>query len=95
MPPLPLAVSPSATSPDLIAQISTNLSNTLSTFGRGSVQYAAVLDMLRGAIQELEMEGGGEETQDVTAINGGGGEETAIVNVIEDLRKLLERGLKV
>lgn len=51
--------------------------------------------MLRGAIQELEMEGGGEETQDVTAINGGGGEETAIVNVIEDLRKLLERGLKV
>ncbi|EER43688.1 hypothetical protein HCDG_01718 [Histoplasma capsulatum H143] len=66
MPPLPLAASPSATSPDLIAQISTNLSNTLSTFGRGSAQYVAVLDMLRGAIQELEMEGGGEETQDVT-----------------------------
>ncbi|EDN08422.1 predicted protein [Histoplasma mississippiense (nom. inval.)] len=94
MPPLPQAASPSATSPDLIAQISTNLSNTLSTFGRGSAQYATVLDMLRGAIQELEMEGGGEEMQDVTAIKGGG-EETATVDVIEGLRKLLENGLKV
>lgn len=50
--------------------------------------------MLRGAIQELEMEGGGEEMQDVTAIKGGG-EETATVDVIEGLRKLLENGLKV
>ncbi|PGH36237.1 hypothetical protein GX50_00922 [[Emmonsia] crescens] len=83
---------------NLIPQISTNLSNTLSTFGPTSAQYAAVLDMLRESIRELELEGKGEEMQGIVTINRGGigaGDGAATADVIEGLRELLEQGLRV
>ncbi|EQL34865.1 hypothetical protein BDFG_03311 [Blastomyces dermatitidis ATCC 26199] len=92
MPPPPKTAA-SAKSNLIISQISANLSNTLSTFGPKSAQYAAVLDMLRESIRELEL-----ETQGITATNsggGGGGEKTTTADAIEELRMLLEKGLSV
>ncbi|PGH03469.1 hypothetical protein GX51_04043 [Blastomyces parvus] len=81
----------SAKSNLIISQISTNLSNTLSTFGPNSTQYAAVLDTLRESIRELEL-----EMQGITVTNkGGGGEATTAADAIEELRMLLEKGLNV
>ncbi|KLJ09060.1 hypothetical protein EMPG_15521 [Blastomyces silverae] len=97
MPPPPKTAT-SAKSNPIISQISTNLSNTLSTFGPKSAQYVAVLDMLRESIRELEL-----EMQGITATTrgggggggGGGGEETTTADAIEELRMLLEKGLSV
>ncbi|ODH47036.1 hypothetical protein GX48_06856 [Paracoccidioides brasiliensis] len=82
----------------LISQISTNLSNTLSSFGPSSTQYAAVLDMLRESIlRELERERERERERESVEMScvrvdssGGDGE-----NIIEGLRELLEKALRV
>ncbi|OJD20527.1 hypothetical protein ACJ73_08138 [Blastomyces percursus] len=90
MPPPPKTAA-SATSNLIISQISANLSNTLSTFGPRSAQYAAVLGMLRQSIRELELEMQGI----ITTNRGGGGEKTTAADAIEELRMLLEKGLSV
>ncbi|KAK2788856.1 hypothetical protein FQN53_003044 [Emmonsiellopsis sp. PD_33] len=77
---------PPPTTPNpIITKIAANLTNTLSSFGPQSAQYAAVLDMLRDSIRELEQ---GAEAE--TSRDGTGSED-----VIEALRGLLERGLRV
>ncbi|OAX80094.1 hypothetical protein ACJ72_05576 [Emergomyces africanus] len=83
---------------NLIPQISTNLSNTLATFGPTSAQYAAVLEMLRDSIRELELEGKGEEEemQEIAVLNSGSRrDEGTTADVIEGLRELLKKGLKM
>ncbi|OJD13577.1 hypothetical protein AJ78_05970, partial [Emergomyces pasteurianus Ep9510] len=75
--------------------ISANLSNTLSTFGPTSAQYSAVLEMLRESIRELELMGEVETKQEIVALNRGGGDDAPTADVIEALRELLEKGLRV
>ncbi|PGG98744.1 hypothetical protein AJ79_08764 [Helicocarpus griseus UAMH5409] len=93
MPPLPGTSNSKA---DLIPQISANLSNALSSFGPQSAQYNAVLDMLRGCILELQAE---KEVLGMPGIvktsSGAGDGTTKTTDVIEGLRELLERGLRV
>ncbi|EEH22397.1 hypothetical protein PABG_04608 [Paracoccidioides brasiliensis Pb03] len=78
----------------LISQISTNLSNTLSSFGPSSTQYAAVLDMLRESIlRELELERERESVEmSCVRVDSSGGDGE---NIIEGLRELLEKALRV
>jgi hypothetical protein len=74
------------------SQISKNLSNTRETFGPASPQYRAVRQVLEETIRQASA---AKEREQTAASHGDGGTARGGVDLVEELRGLFERELRL